>query len=294
MNRLRVAAVQYLVRPVKTMDAFCAQVTALVEAAADYKCGLVVFPEYFSIQLLTMGDTRRPIDAQINELSGHAGAIVSLLRALAKAHQLYIVGGTTPVADEEGVVRNVCHIVGPTGEVVAQEKLHMTRFEREEWKVAAGRELAIIDTPFGAMAVAICYDVEFPEVARAAARHGARILIVPSCTDDRQGFLRVRYCAHARAIENQMYVIQASTVGSLPDVPAVHLNYGQAAILTPSDFQFARDGILAEGQMNQEMIVIGDLDLASILESRVRGTVLPLIDSDRTASIVAQVSRYQL
>src|SRR5690606_25411464 len=124
---------------------------------------------------------------------------------------------------------------------------HMTRFEREEWIVSARDCLKVIETSFGKVAITICYDVEFPELARAAARQGAQILLVPSCTDDRQGFLRVRYCAHSRAIENQMYVIQSSTVGSLPNVPAVSLNYGQAAILTPSDFPFSRDGILAEG-----------------------------------------------
>ena len=94
----------------------------------------------------------------------------------------------------------------------------MTRFETEEWNVSPDSDLHVFDTEFGRMAVAICYDVEFPEIARAAAREGAHILAVPSCTDDRQGFLRVRYCAQARAIENQMYVIHASTVGSLPMV----------------------------------------------------------------------------
>jgi predicted amidohydrolase len=131
--------------------------------------------------------------------------------------------------------------------------------------------------------------VEFPEVARAAARKGAYILIVPSCTDDRNGFLRVRYCAHARAIENQMYVIHSSTVGSLPMVPAVSLNYGQAAILTPSDLTFSRDGILAEGNYNQEMMVIGELNLKMISDARSLGTVLPLQDSGQTAERIAKV-----
>ncbi|MEO6878383.1 MAG: carbon-nitrogen hydrolase family protein [Gemmatimonadaceae bacterium] len=294
MNRLRVATLQYLLRPVQDFAAFRDQVTALVETAADYGCGLVVFPEYFTVQLLTMGGTDRPMREQIRELSKYRDAVVELLSALAKEHQIYVVGGTIPVADEAGVVRNVCHIVGPTGDMATQEKLHMTRFEREEWDVSSGRQLTVIDTEFGAMAVAICYDVEFPEVARVAARAGARVLVVPSCTDDRQGFLRVRYCAQARAIENQMYVIQSSTVGSLPTVPAVHLNYGQAAILTPSDFQFSRDGILAEGNVNQEMMVIGEIDLNSILEARSRGTVIPLFDSGQTASLVGEVRRYRL
>jgi predicted amidohydrolase len=180
-------------------------------------------------------------------------------------------------------------VFGPDGTCGVQGKLHMTRFEREEWDVAPRSSLRIFETAFGRMAVAICYDVEFPEIVRAAARHDAHILCVPSCTDDRQGFFRVRYCAHARAIENQMYVIQAHTVGSLPMVPAVSLNYGQAAILTPSDFAFARDGILAEGVPNQEQMVIAELNLSTISESRSTGTVLPLNDSKRSSEISREV-----
>src|SRR5690606_28752202 len=158
-----------------------------------------------------------------------------------------------------------------------------------EWDVWARSSLRVFETSFGRLAVAICYDVEFPEIVRAAARHDAHILCVPSCTDDRQGFFRVRYCAHARAIENHMYVIQAHTVGSLPMVPAVSLNYGQAAILTPSDFAFARDGILAEGVPNQEQMVIAELNLSTISESRSTGTVLPLNDSKRSSEIAREV-----
>jgi predicted amidohydrolase len=161
----------------------------------------------------------------------------------------------------------------------------MTRFERE-WGIGPGAGLKIFDTAFGKLAVAVCYDVEFPELVRAAARQGAHILAVPSCTDERQGFLRVRYCAQARAIENQMYVIQSSTVGSLPMVPAVSLNYGQAGIFTPSDFAFARDGILAEGIPNSETMVVAELNLETIVEGYESGTVLPLIDSDATALLV--------
>ncbi|MFH1574137.1 MAG: hypothetical protein ABIG68_09140, partial [Acidobacteriota bacterium] len=109
-----------------------------------------------------------------------------------------------------------------------------------------------------------------------------------------QGFLRVRYGAHARAIENQLYVIQSPTVGSLPMVPAVSLNYGQAAILTPSDFAFARDGILAEGIPNQEMMIIGELNLKTIAEARESGTVLPLRDSQHSAEVAARLEVVEL
>jgi predicted amidohydrolase len=170
----------------------------------------------------------------------------------------------------------------------------MTRFESEEWHVSAGHRLRVFDTALGRLAVSICYDVEFPELARAAAREGATVLLVPSCTDDRQGYLRVRYCAQARAIENQIYVVVACTVGSLPMVPAVSLNYGQAAVLTPSDFPFARDGIRAEGIPNQESMIIGDLDLDALAESRRSGTVLPLRDSHTSAAVSANLERIAL
>ncbi len=296
MKRLRVAAVQYYLRPIRHFDEFRSQVTALVETAADYGCGLVVFPEYFSVQLLTAASARRPIRDQIRDLGAQASEVRDLITGLAREHKIHVVGGTVPVADATSpdVVRNTSYIVGPTGKTAIQEKLHMTRFEKEEWDVSSGDSITLIDTAFGRMAVAICYDVEFPEVARVAARAGAHILVVPSCTDDRQGFLRVRYCAHARAIENQLYVIQSSTVGSLPSVPAVHLNYGQASILTPSDFQFSRDGILAEGNVNQEMMVIGEIDLDVILETRSKGTVLPLLDSARTTELTQNVKTVEI
>ncbi len=295
MERLRVASLQYFIRPVTTFDQFVDQVRALVETAADYRCQLVVFPEYFTVQLLTLGNVRRPIREQIRDLAKQRPAFVELMGGLAREHGLYLVAGTIPVADGgSDRIFNHSYVFGPSGVHGVQGKLHMTRFETEDWDVSASAALRVFETSFGRIAVAICYDVEFPEIARAAAREGAHILVVPSCTDDRQGFWRVRYCAHARAIENQMYVIQACTVGSLPMVPAVSLNYGQASILTPSDFAFARDGILAEGNPNQEMMVIGELNLHTIEHSRSSGTVLPLLDSKRTAELVGSPERVRL
>lgn len=285
-SRLRVAAVQYFIRPVADFSEFRDQVIGLVDTAADYGCGLAVFPEYMTLQLLTLGDVRRPIDEQIRGLASQSGAVVDIFREAAIRHRMYIVGGTVPTLGEDGAVRNVCHVVSPNGSYGSQQKLHMTRFE-QEWRISGGSGLTIFQTSFGPMAVAICYDVEFPDVARAAARLGVHVLAVPSCTDERQGFLRVRYCALARAIENQMYVVHSATVGSLPMVPAVSLNYGQSAVYTPSDFAFARDGILAEGIPNQETMVIAELNLETIAEGRQSGTVLPLHDSLQTQALIA-------
>jgi len=290
MDRIRVASLQYFVRPVQAFEQFADQVSSLVDTARDYKCQLVVFPEYFTVQLLTLGDVKRPITAQIHDLALQLPRYVDLMSGLAKKHRMYIVGGSIPVHDEgSDAIYNDSYLFSPSGEFGVQGKLHMTRFENEEWFVSPRDRLKIFETSFGKVSIQICYDVEFPELARGAAREGAYILIVPACTDDRQGFMRVRYCAHARTIENQMYCIHSPMVGSLPMVPAVSLNYGQASILTPSDFAFARDGILAEGVPNQEMMVIGELNLNTIVETRMSGTVLPLRDSQRTAEVTSMV-----
>jgi predicted amidohydrolase len=286
---------QYFIRPLVDFEQFADQVSGLVDTARDYKCGLAVFPEYFTLQLLTLGDTRRNIDEQVRVLASHVPRYVELMSGLAKKHGLYNAGGTIPVIDEgRAEVYNDAFLFAPSGKWDVQGKLHMTRFEREEWFVTARSRLRVFETSFGRVAILVCYEVEFPELARVAARAGARILIVPSCTDDRQGFLRVRYCAHARTIENQVYAIHAVTVGSLPMVPAVSLNYGQASILTPSDFPFARDGILAEGIPNQETMVIGELNLSTINENRETGTVLPLRDSQHTAEVAKGLEEISL
>ena len=295
MSRVRVASLQYFIRPVRAFEEFQDQVEALVATAADYRCRLLVFPEWFTVQLLTLGNVRRPIQEQVRDLAVQTPRIHELIVRLAREHGLYIAAGTMPVIDAgSDKVHNECLFAAPSGRTGYQRKLHMTRFESEEWMITPGTRLRLFETDLGQVAITICYDVEFPELARAAARKGAEILLVPSCTDDRQGYLRVRYCAHARAIENQLFVVQSSTVGSLPMVPAVSLNWGQAAIMTPSDFAFTRDGLLAEGVPNQESMVIGELNLDLIREGRAGGTVLPLRDSQSSAEVASRTEKVVL
>lgn len=295
MQRVRIASLQYFIRPVKSYEDFSSQVKAFVETAKDYKVHVLVFPEYFTTQLLTLGNVAGPISDQIRNLAAQEDRIVETLSQLARKSGIVIVGGSLPgFSEDKTLLLNKCYVFGANGEHGVQAKLHMTRFEKEEWLVSAGSRLRVFETGFGKFAVAICYDVEFPELARVAARLGAHFLVVPSCTDDRNGYLRVRYCAQARAIENQMFVIQSSTVGSLPMVPAVSMNYGQAAIYTPSDYSFARDGLLSEGTVNQEMMIIGDLNLQLIEDSRASGTVLPLRDSATTAEVLKVVDHVTL
>jgi predicted amidohydrolase len=287
--RVRIATTQYLLRPVRDFEEFAQQVTFFVESAADYKSHFVLFPEFFTMQLLSYMREEDPARAvrRLAELTPHYEA---LFRDLAIRHEIYIIGGTHPV-EAEGQVYNTAFLFTPHGKIFQQRKVHLTRSEKGPYQISRGNEFCVFETDYGKIAILVCYDVEFPEAARMVAEAGTEILFVPSCTDERQGFLRVRHCAHARAIENQIYVAVAGTCGNLPSVPYMNTNYAQAVILTPNDFYFARDGIAAEGTVNQEQLVVSDVDLQLLDERRANGTVIPL--NDKLKEVYDHVAVYK-
>lgn len=273
--KVRVATTQYMLRPIASWDEFAHQVHMMLDAVADYKPHFVMLPEIFTTQLMSFmpaQDTR----TAVRSLDGYTERYKALMSGYAKKHGYYLIGGSHPIM-RGGELFNTAFLFSPHGDIFEQDKTHRTRWEREKWKSSAGHQLHVWETEFGDIAILVCYDIEFPELSRMVCEAGADILFVPSSTDDRQGFWRVRYCCHARAIENQVYVAMASTVGSLP-VDGLGLHYGQASILTPSDFPFSRDGIAAEGIPNTEQIVIADLDLSLLEENRINGTTIPLYD----------------
>ena len=276
--KVRIATTQYVMRPIAGWDAFAHQVHMMLDAAGEYRPQFVLLPEIFTTQLIS-SLPKQETAAAVRALSQFTDRYQALMRAHAMRRGYYLIGGTHPVV-RDGELYNTAYLFSPRGEIFEQDKMHRTRWERERWQSSAGHQLHVWQTEFGDIAILICYDVEFPELARMVSEAGADILFVPSSTDDRQGFWRVRYCCHARAIENQVYVAMASTVGSLP-VDGLGLHYGQASILTPSDFPFSRDGIAAEGTPNTEQIVIADVDLALLDENRVNGTTIPLHDKRR-------------
>lgn len=275
-RRVRVAAMQYLLRPINSFDEFATQVRFFVRSAAEYGCQFVLFPEYFTMQLLSYLVELSPARA-VRRLAQLTPDYEELFKRLATENRLYIIAGTHPVV-QEGQLFNAAHLFTPNGQVFRQKKVHLTPTEKSLYQISRGHGFYVYHTEYGRIAILVCYDVEFPEAARVLAEAGAEILFVPSCTDDRQGFCRVRYCSQARAIENQIYVVMAGTVGNQPQVPHMAANYSQAAIMTPSDYFFARDGIAAEGNINQEQMVVSDVDLDLLHEQRVNGTVVPLKD----------------
>ena len=272
---VRIAAVQYLLRSIHDWSGFENQVRFVMKAAGDYKPQFVLLPEIFTTQLLSFMDTS-DLRQAVRNMNDYTARYIELFKELAAQWKVHVVGGSHPTI-VDGKLMNTAYLFTPEGKVFTQDKIHLTRWEKEKWKGDAGNQLRVFDTPHGRIAILICYDIEFPELSRKVCEMGADIIFVPSCTDDRQGFLRVRYCCHARAIENQVYVAVTGTVGNLP-VEGLGLHYGQAAIITPSDFPFARDGIAAEGVPNMEQIVIADVDLSKLVTNRVMGTTIPLYD----------------
>lgn len=276
VRKVRIACVQYKMRRTGSFADFARQVAYFVEVAADYDCDFVLLPEFFSVQLLSHLDARTPQEG-IRQLASLSGKFVETMSALARKHDVTLIAGSHPI-EVGGRLLNRCHVCLPDGQIVSQDKLHITPNEREWWGISGGDGLAAIETPAAKIGVLICYDAEFPEAARHLADDGAEIIFVPFCTDNRQGYLRVRYCAQARAIENQVYVALAGNVGNLPDVPNMDIQYAQAAVLAPSDFAFARDGIVAEAEANEETVLICDLDLDDLTQARSSGTVTPRLD----------------
>jgi len=275
-RKVRVACVQYQMRKVKEFAEFARQVTYFVDVAADYQSDFVLLPELFSVQLLSRLDAVSPQDG-MKKLAAYTPRFKKLMSDLARKYGMTIIAGSHPVSVGTKLL-NISHICLPDGSIVEQPKLHVTPNERKWWGISGGQSLAIIETPKAKIGVLICYDVEFPEAVRHLADSGAEILFVPFCTDNRQGYLRVRYCAQARAIENQIYVALAGNVGNLPDVANMDVQYAQAAVFTPSDFAFAPDGIAAEADSNEETVLVCDLDLDSLHDSRSSGTVTPRLD----------------
>ncbi len=232
---------------------------------------LFCFPSFFTTQLMSIGDSQGKA-LTINDLPDFTDRYLELFTSFARRTGMHIIGGTHVVQRNERLY-NTAHLFYPDGRVVTQDKIHITPTEVHEWNMAPGEGLNVFETSKGKIAMLTCYDIEFPEIVRMAKAKGADIIFCPSCTDDRHGFYRVRYTSHARAVENQVYVVLTGTVGALPTVDFMRANYGQAAVITPNDIPFPPRGIMVEGELNNDMIVTADLDLQLLYDVRERGSV---------------------
>lgn len=268
---VRLSLVQYGMRTVKSFDEFAQQCEFFIDTASDYKADFLAFPELITTQLLSIIPKDRP-GLAARKLAEYTPQYTELFSTLAMKYSVNIIGGSHFIVENDRLY-NTSFLFQRDGSINKQYKLHITPSERRWWGVSPGDSIDVFDTDRGKVAIFICYDIEFPELARVAVAKGARIIFVPFNTNERYGYLRIRHCAQARAIENEVYVATAGCTGNLPFVDNADVHYAQSGIYTPSDFAFARDAIAAESGENVETLVVNDVDLEALRRLRADGTV---------------------
>jgi predicted amidohydrolase/ribosomal protein S18 acetylase RimI-like enzyme len=276
---VRVASVQWQMRPVRSFDEFATQCRFFVDTAADYRSDFVVFPELFTLELLTLVEGGRPGEAA-RGLAGFTAQYLELFSDLAIAFNVNIIGGSQFTLEGDRLF-NVSYLFRRDGTLEQQKKIHVTPSEGRWWGVQGGDQTHVFETDRGRVAILVCYDVEFPELARVAADGGASILFVPYNTNDRYGHMRVRVSSQARCVENHQYVVTAGCVGNLPMVENADVHYAQSGVYTPLDVGFAWDGVAAEASPNLETVLVHELDTEALRRHRLVGTTRNYLDRRR-------------
>lgn len=273
---VRIGAVQWQMRPMKDTSDLFTQMEYFVDAVSGYQADVVMFPEFFNGPLMARYNDQGPAEA-VRRLAEYTTEIRDEMLRLAVAYNINIIAGSMPEYDGE-VLRNVSYLCRRDGTWDRQYKIHVTPDEVSYWGLQGGDRIRVFDTDFGKVGILVCYDVEFPELPRLLAEQGLQILFVPFWTDTKNSYLRVRLCAQARAVENECYVVITGSVGNLPKVENMDMQYSQAAVFTPSDFAFPHDAIAAEATTNTETMLIADLDLDNLREIRLHGSVRNMRD----------------
>lgn len=249
-SAVSVASAQYPIDAFHDLDEFRAKAGRWVHEAASRGAELLVFPEYGGMELTSLlpEAIRDDLDAQLHGLQPLRDAALTTWQALVRTHGVTLLAPSMPWQREDGRFVNRAWLIGPDGAMDYQDKMIMTRFENDQWGMSPGAKLKVFDTPAGRLGVLICYDSEFPLLARRLVEAGAELLLVPSCTDTQAGYHRVQLSSQARAIEQQVAVLHAPTVGEALWSPAVDINIGRAAVYTPCDHGFPADGVLTKAE----------------------------------------------
>lgn len=273
---IRLGLVQWQMRQFKDIDAFYEQVEFFVNVMGDYKADFVLFPELFNTPLLAPFNHLSERDSMI-ELAKLTEDIRTKISELAISYNVNIISGSMPYYDDNDLY-NISYLMHRDGKIDEYRKIHITPNEKKYYGMKGGSEIRSFDTDCGKIGLVICYDVEFPELPRILADQGMKILFVPYLTDTQNAYMRVRHCAAARAIENECYVAIAGCVGNLPGVNNMDIQFGQAAVFTPSDFAFPSNAVKGEATPNTEMTLIVDVDLNLLKDLHHNGSVQILKD----------------
>lgn len=273
---VRLGLIQWQMRLYKNFDEVMQQAEYFIDAVSGYRADFALFPEFFNAPLMAENNHLSESDA-IRELAKYTSDIVSRFSRLAISYNINIITGSMPEVVNNQLY-NSGYLCKRDGGVERFEKLHVTPDESKVWGLQGGNTLKTFNTDCGKIGVLICYDVEFPELSRLLADEGMNILFVPFLTDTQNGYARVRNCAQARAIENECFVAIAGSVGNLPKVHNMDIQYAQSMVFTPCDFAFPTNGIKAEATPNTEMILIADVDVDMLRELNQFGSVRNLKD----------------
>ncbi len=276
---VRLGLVQWQMRSYKSIEELYEHMEYFVDAVSGYRSDFALFPEFFNAPLMAQYNDR-PEGEAIRLLAEYTETIRDKFAALAVRYNINIISGSMPLL-RDGQLFNVGYLCRRDGSVEIYEKLHVTPDEVKCWGLKGGNTLRTFDTDCGKIGILICYDVEFPELSRRLADEGMNILFVPFLTDTQNAFSRVQLCARARAIENECFVAIAGSVGNLPKVHNMDIQYAQSAVFTPCDFAFPVNGIKAEATPNNEMLVVADVDLDLLHDLRYSGSVRNLNDRRR-------------
>lgn len=272
-RNVRVAAVQWQMRPAATFDVFRSHLKYYIQVVSEYNADFVLLPEYFNASLMSQFFPHVRNDAEaIRSLSSYTDRIHEYISDLAVRYNINIIAGSMPHYSNHRL-RNVSILCRRDGTSDVQFKIHPTPDEELHWGLEGGDELKLFETDEAKIGILVCYDVQFPELSRILAEKGMQILFVPYLTDTKNSYLRVRRCSQARAIENECYVVTTGSMGNIPNMGYVDIHYSQSAIFTPSDFAFPHDAVEAEATPNTETTVISDLDLNLLKELRSHGSV---------------------
>lgn len=273
---VRLGLVQWQMRLYKDLEELMQQAEYFVDAVSGYRCDFALFPEFFNAPLMAENNHLSEPEA-IRELAKHTDAVVKIFADLAISYNINIITGSMPEI-RDGNLYNAGYLCRRDGSRERFEKLHVTPDEAKVWGLQGGKSLQSYDTDCGKIGILICYDIEFPELSRLLADDGVDIIFVPFLTDTQNGYSRVRNCAQARAIENECYIAIAGSVGNLPKVHNMDIQYAQSMVFTPCDFAFPANGIKAEATPNTEMILIADVDIDLLRELNQFGSVRNLKD----------------
>lgn len=273
---VRLGLVQWQMRLYENLDELMQQAEYFIDAVSGYRSDFALFPEFFNAPLMAEFNHLSEAEA-VRGLAKHTDEIRDRFSRLSVAYNINIITGSMPKIIN-GNLYNVGYLCKRDGTVEHYEKLHITPLESRVWGMQGGSQLKAFDTDCGKIGILICYDSEFPELSRILAEQGMEILFIPFLTDTQNGYSRVRHCAMARAIENECYVAMAGSVGNLPKVHNMDMQYAQSMVITPCDFSFPSNGIKAEATPNTEMNLIADVDLSLLRELNEFGSVRNLKD----------------